>query len=206
MAIRGTARDRAAFSSLFADETEFAGRAADFRRGEVVPEDLQSGPGGVTRQSPPISEILRDSDLDALLHGLTGSDFLNDRWFGDLPVDRMVEVTHPFTDFRVEADKDADTALVLPGAPGDAFLSKDSDIAQVLPGVTADDFLLSKDVDLPLVLPGEEDGGLGLLTPDEGLDVHRGFPTHMLTLDGEGGFEGGTDDIGRLHDHDGWLF
>lgn len=180
-----------------------AGRDAAGRR--VFDEDVTE-PGNDVRDTPIIAEILRGSDLDVLLHGMTGGEFLYDEWAVELPFDggnedftRLPELLQGPT------DKAADTALVLPDVPGRPVPVSDADIAQVLPGIMTDEFLLSKDVDLPLVLPGDgsEVAALDLSGDAEAL---VGFPTHMLTLDPDGGFMGGTDDVGRLHDHDGWLF
>lgn len=102
-----------------------------------------------------------------------------------------------FSDGSVFALVPADGAPALTGAKG-------TDDAQVLPGLGEDDFILGKDAPLPLVLPGDE--AEDLLTVDGVPDISQGFPSHMLTLRPEGGFAGETDDLGRLHDHDGWLF
>ena len=170
-------------------------------RANILPDEDGSEPD----DSQTITGILRGSDLDALLNGVTGSGFLYGDWAEELPGSGMGRDLAPFTDIQDATDKGADTALVLPGLSDEALLTKDADIAQVLPGVIADEFLLSKDADLPLVLPGELGDVPGLLDQNLDLDV-VGFPTHMLTLHPDGGFEDGSDDIGRLHDHDGWLF
>lgn len=76
---------------------------------------------------------------------------------------------------------------------------------QVLPGVSDDDFLLGKDGDVPLVLPGGDDLDRGLLGLDLA-DQPVQLIDHMISLDESGFLLGPTDDLGRLHDHDGWLF
>lgn len=81
-----------------------------------------------------------------------------------------------------------------------------ADVAQVLPGLLDDDFVLSKDADLPLVLPGtglERDASAAVR---EGVSADASIPGHMLMLDFDGGLIGGTDDFGWLHGHDAWLF
>ena len=97
----------------------------------------------------------------------------------------------------VPADGPDAPALTGPKGTGDA---------QILPGLTDDDFILGKQADLPLVLPGDGSEFEGLLTVDGGPGFSEGFPSHMLTLHPEGGLMDGTDHISRLHDHDGWLF
>lgn len=179
------------------------GRDAAGRR--VFDEDVTE-PGDDVRDTPVIAEILRGSDLDVLLHGMTGGEFLYDEWAVELPFDGGNEDFTRLPELLQEpTDKAADTALVLPDVPGRPVPVSDADIAQVLPGIMTDEFLLSKDVDLPLVLPGD---GSEVAALDMSGDAEAlvGFPTHMLTLDPDGGFMGGTDDVGRLHDHDGWLF
>jgi len=198
-----TAGDRAVGPLLDDDVTAVEHRRAS----RNAPDSLVEGVDQLDQAAPavrPITEILRGLDLDAMLHGSDARDFLYGAWADELSFGEA-RPTERFTDVQFLFGKEADTALVLPGLPDDSSKAKDADIAQVLPGVTADEFLLSRDADLPLILPGDEEGafdGLEYRVPE----VLTGFPTHMLTLDGEGGFEGGTDDIGRLHDHDGWLF
>ena len=104
-----------------------------------------------------------------------------------------------FSDGSVFALVPADDAPALAEA-------KWTDDAQVLPGLVEGDFVLGKEGDLPLVLPGDDSELEGLLTVDGALDISQGLPSHMLTLHPEGGFTSETDDLGRLHDHDGWLF
>lgn len=202
MGIRQTfmARQDGAFGPAFGVDAMDHGPVAQ-RASPLPDEDL-----GEPDDSQTITGILRDSDLDALLHGVTGSEFLFGDWAEELPFSGTRRDPALVTDIQDAVDKGSDTALVLPGLSDALSLTKDADIAQVLPGVTSDEFLLSKDVDLPLVLPGEEDETPGALDHSHNPEAFAGFPTHMLTLHPEGGFMDGTDDIGRLHDHDGWLF
>lgn len=169
-----------------------AGSRRVFDEGET---ELEAG----GRNTLAITEILRGSDLEAVLHGVTGSEFLFGDWAVELPFAGGNEDLDRLPDLQGLIDKGVDTALVLPDAPELSVETKGADIAEVLPGIMGDEFLLSKDAGLPLVLP---DGDPEMAT----LDTLPRFPTHMLTLDLEGGLVGGTDDVGRLHDHDGWLF
>ncbi|HEY0599177.1 calcium-binding protein [Brevundimonas sp.] len=112
-------------------------------------------------------------------------------------------------DLLVDIDQlrfsDGSTFELVP-APAPVVPVKDVDAALVLPGLPDDDFVLAKDAETPLVLPGvgSDDEDLGA-TPG-GLRGGEALPDHMLTLDRDGFLIGGTDDLGRLHDHDGWLF
>lgn len=76
---------------------------------------------------------------------------------------------------------------------------------EVLPGVIDDDFLLGKDAYIPLVLPGVDDFGEGP-TGFDFVDQPVQLIDHMTTLGDDGFLLGPTEDLGRLHDHDGWLF
>ena len=144
-------------------------------------------------------DILRGLDLDALLAGPPVADFL----FGDgrlyAPVDGFAEQVRPESWPHLQSPADPGEPLVLPARPDPGPLSGAADVAQVLPGLSEDDFILGEDVDLPLVLPGEDDVG-EMLTLEPRLDLAPGGHSDMLTLDpGEGGFL-------DLHDADGWLF
>lgn len=168
------------------DTVVLAGVLADY-----VIEDLGGGAWSVT-------DTVADRDGVDFLLDIAQLRFSDGSVFALVPADDAP---------ALPADKGGGDAQVLPGVEADeARLLKDADLPFVLPGVTDDDFLLGKTDDLPLVLPGEDDDTAGLTGLDAGFDITEGFPSHMLTLDGEGGFLGGTDDIGRLHDHDGWLF
>ena len=190
---------------LFGDDAGPTADGGSFGRGDLLLDEDGAAPAAEARATPPITEILRGSDLDALLHGMTGGEFLFGDWADELPIGPMGRDPLRETDLLFLGDE-ADAPLVLPPVPDGSFLTKDADIAQVLPGVTADEFLLSKDVDLPLVLPGDDDGFIGVLNQGDNPEGLSGSPNHMLTLDPDGGFVVGTDDLGRLHDHDGWLF
>src|SRR5690606_11449793 len=80
-------------------------------------------------------------------------------------------------------DPNADWALTLP-------LPKHHD-AQILPGLLDDDFLVGKDADQPLILPGDE---LSELVPDGGFGGREWFggeSDRMLTLMDDGGLPDG---------------
>lgn len=187
--------------SGFRDGVEADGFSSAVRRDSDEGEtELDAG----ALDASPITQVLRGADLDALLNGVTGSEFLLGGWDGERPFTRVGEDLPRVADLEFAFDKGADTALVLPGVSR-IVPDKDADIAQVLPGIMGDEFLLSKDVDLPLVLPGDDEE-VGLLDSSGDAAALPSFPNHMLTLDPEGGFVGETDDLGRLHDHDGWLF
>ena len=209
MAIRTSFRvagDRALSAErLFGDDVGPIADGGSFGRGDLLQDEDGGAPGAEARDAPPITEILRGVDLDALLHGMTGGEFLYGGWADELPSRHMGRDLLREIDLLFPGDE-ADTPLVLPPVPDGSFLTKDADMAQVLPGVTSDEFLLSKDVDLPLVLPGDDDGFIGVLDQGDNPEGPSGSPNHMLTLDPDGGFVVGTDDFGRLHDHDGWLF
>lgn len=204
MGIRATYRTTGDLSlpPRFGEDGLLAGPEVVGRR--VLGEDQTEHDAGV-RDTPTITEILRGSDLDVMLNGVTGSDFLFGDWSVEAPsAGRDADLTR-LPDLQTPIDKAANTALVLPDLPDHPTQIGDADIAQVLPGIMGDEFLLSKDADLPLVLPG--DGSVVVALESSGdAEALLGFPTHMLTLLPEGGFIGETDDIGRLHDHDGWLF
>jgi hypothetical protein len=195
-----SAEDRAWSSrSLFDDRAEIT------RHGGFIPGGDVDDPGAGGHDSSRLVDILRGPDSDAYLLGLSRGDFLFGDWAAELPGDEARTLPRG-ADLDARIDRQDDGALVLPAVNDDAFVAGKADIAQVLPGVTGDDFLLPKDVDLPLVLPGEADGLSGFLDAPDSQESLAGFPTHMLTLDPDRGFMGGTDDLGRLHDHDGWLF
>ena len=203
MSIRATYRTTGEMSlpPRFSDDTFAPGRDAD---GRGAFDEVETGFDAAVRDAPAITEILRDSDLDALLHGVTGSEFLFEGRAVELPFAGGNDDFLHLPDLPAPIGK-LDTALVLPGVPDQTYLARDADIAQVLPGIMGDEFLLSKDADLPLVLP--DDGSeVALLETTGDAEALAGFPSHMLTLHPEDGFMDGTDDIGRLHDHDGWLF
>lgn len=149
-------------------------------------------------------DMLRGLDLDALLAGAPGTDFLFPAGRAPAAPDGFAEQVE--TAWRPDLDVSAHMGdpLVLPGVPDPLVRVKDADVAQVLPGVTDDDFLhLGKDADLPLVLPGEYDVP-GMLEPS--LNPVPGLSNHMLILDaGEGGFRD-LDAARLLPDHDDWLF
>lgn len=149
-------------------------------------------------------EILRGLDLDALLAGAPGADFLFVDGRTHASIDGFGEQVRPDSSPDLEISADPAGPLVLPGLPDHELLAKDADVAQVLPGVTDDDFLfLAKDADLPLVLPGDDEI-LGMLDAPTGLIP--GLSNDMLTLDaGEGGLRD-YDAARLLHDHDDWLF
>ncbi len=190
---------------LFGDDARLNADVGSPGRGGPLLDEDGGAPGAEARVAPPITEILRGSDLDALLHGMTGGEFLYGGWADELPISHVDRGLLRETDLLFPAGE-AETPLVLPPLPDGSFLTKEADIAQVLPGVTADEFLLSKDVDLPQVLPGDDDSFTGVLDQVASPEGLSGSPNHMLTLDPDGGFVVGTDDLGRLHDHDGWLF
>ena len=76
---------------------------------------------------------------------------------------------------------------------------------EVFPALADDDFILGKEADVPLVLPGVDDFDGELLGFDLSTQPVQ-LPDHMMTLGEDGSLLGPTDDLGRLHDHDGWLF
>ena len=100
---------------------------------------------------------------------------------------------------------DGSTYALVPVDPAPLLSDKTLDLAQVLPGISDDDFVLSKDADLPLVLPGEGPDADAFMAMQEGLGATADLPRHMLSLDQDGFLISGVDDLGRLHDHDGWL-
>ena len=107
-------------------------------------------------------------------------------------------------DFLFGGNLETDTTVRDPAfEPG--LYGKHADVPEVLPALTDDDFVLGKDADVPLVLPGvdgfERDQFMfDLAGPPQQL------PGHMMTLGEDNVLLGPTDDLGRLHDHDGWLF
>jgi VCBS repeat-containing protein len=166
------------------DTVVLAGVFADY-----LIEDLGGGAWGVT-------DTVADRDGADLLLDIAQLRFSDGSVFALVPADGAP---------APGATKGTADAQVLPGeVEDDALSGKDADQPHILPGLGEDDFLLGKDAHLPLVLPGDEDALEGLLTVE--FDISQGFPTHMLTLRPDGGFSGETDDLGRLHDHDGWLF
>jgi Ca2+-binding RTX toxin-like protein len=75
----------------------------------------------------------------------------------------------------------------------------------VMPALDDDDFLVSKDSDVPQVFPGIDEfdpAAVGFELADQPVQLFD----HMMTIDDDGFLLGPTDDLGRLHDHDGWLF
>jgi Ca2+-binding RTX toxin-like protein len=168
------------------DTVVLAGVFADY-----LIEDLGGGIWGVT-------DTVADRDGFDLLVDIAQLRFSDGSLFALVPADDAPALA---------AAKSTDGAQVLPGEVGDvSFSGKDADMPRILSGQTDDDFILGKTADLPLVLPGGDGEFAGLLTVDGTLPIGAGFQTHMLTLHREGGFTGGTDDGGRPHDHDGWLF
>lgn len=102
-----------------------------------------------------------------------------------------------------------ESPLVLPGVSDEPFLlDKDADLPTVLPGVSDDAFLLDKWADVPTVLPGVDDVFEieKFATGFDLADQPAQLVDHMMTLGDDGFLLGPTEDIGRLHDHDGWLF
>lgn len=94
---------------------------------------------------------------------------------------------------------DGSTFQLVPADPAPEAAAKHAGDPQVLPGLTEDDFILGRDGDLPLVLPGEDDAGQ-MVSLEPRLDLVPRGQSDMLTLDpGEGGFI-------DLNDGDGWLF
>ncbi|NJC40310.1 Ca2+-binding RTX toxin-like protein [Brevundimonas alba] len=152
------------------------------------------GCGGGGNDTAVMSGVLADYEIEDLGGGAWGiTDLVADRDGSDLLLD--------IDQLRFS---DGSTYALVSVDPAPVLSDKTLDIAQVLPGLIDDDFLSFKDVDGPLVLPGDD----GQMASSVLLDAEliEAFPTHMLTLSPEGGYVGGTDDIGRLHDHDGWLF
>ena len=90
-------------------------------------------------------------------------------------------------------------------ASGPGLYGKDADQPEVLPALADDDFVLGKEADVPLVLPGVDEFDVELLGFDLSTQTFQ-LPDHMMTLGEDGSLLGPTDDLGRLHDHDGWLF
>ncbi|MBF0665830.1 MAG: hypothetical protein IR159_09885 [Brevundimonas sp.] len=183
--------------SLFGDEADVHA----LRRGPDADQDVM--PASASDQT--FVDILRGVDLDALLAGPAGSDFLFQAGREHVSPDGFQEEARPFSKPGPEVWADPVEPLVLPGSGEAHDLAREADVAQVLPGLDDDDFILAKDADLPLVLPGELDSpGELALEPSFGFGGASG---HMLTLDpGEGGFRDLADEIGLLNDHDGWLF
>ncbi|HYC67050.1 hypothetical protein [Brevundimonas sp.] len=80
------------------------------------------------------------------------------------------------------------------------------DWVEILPRLADDDFILSKDADLPLVLPGtgtDPDADAFMVMRDS-LGREAGLSGHMLTLDPDGALTVDTGFFGHVHDD--WLF
>ncbi len=163
--------------------------------------DLDAGPG-----DRGLVDILRGLDLDALLAGGPVADLLFDDGRLYAPIDgftaRVQREDWPGLELRIDSGE----PLVLPGSPDQGPLARAADVAQVLPGLAEDDFILGKDVDLPLVLPGEGEPETTLILEPR-LDLARGELSDMLTLDpGAGGFTDVGETAGLSHGLDDWLF
>lgn len=100
---------------------------------------------------------------------------------------------------------DGSTFALVPADSAPLLVDKDIDGAQILPGVSDDAFILTKDTDLPLVLPGtglDPDADAFLVTHN-GVGPDAGLSGHMLSLDLDGFLILGADAFGQVHD--GWL-
>ena len=98
-----------------------------------------------------------------------------------------------------------DVIDLVPGAAAPAVSGKGAAGPQVLPLPAEDDFLVGKDVDLPLVLPATDDPflGLGDLGRVDGLVARTDH--FMLTL-GENGPPPQRDGLDEIRGDDGWAF
>jgi hypothetical protein len=76
---------------------------------------------------------------------------------------------------------------------------------EIWPGASDDDFVLAKDADLPTVLPGVEDFDYTVRRMSDG-DLPARWTSDTLTFIEDGAVPGLTDDLGRPHGHDDWLF
>jgi hypothetical protein len=145
---------------------------------------------------------------------------------GDFPgtvVDRPAPEVWPgaSTDDLLLA-KDADLPTVLPAAEDfDYTVTRMSDGAPpsrwtshmltfledgaVFGPAQDDDFVLAKDADLPTVLPAAEDFDYTVTRMSDGEPPSR-WTSDMLTFNEDGAVPGLTDDLGRPHGHDDWLF
>jgi Ca2+-binding RTX toxin-like protein len=110
-------------------------------------------------------------------------------------------------DFLIDIDQlrfsDGSTFALVTVDPAPLLPDKGVDGAQVLPGLSDDDFILTKDTDLPLVLPGPDLDADGLQAMHNGVGPDAGLPGHMLSLDLDGFLILGADAFGQAHD--GWL-
>lgn len=191
------------------DDILFGGKGDDFLIGTA-----SCGCGGDATDTAVLSGVLADYTIEDLGGGLfsvvdnvanrDGEDVLADidqLRFSDGSVFVLGPMSAPEPD-----SKGSDEPQVLPGISDDLFLlDKGADVPTVLPGISDDVFLLDKGADLPTVLPGIDDIEK-LTTGFDPADQPVQLVDHMMTLGDDGFLLGPTDDIGRLHDHDGWLF
>ena len=172
------------------DDTLTGGQGDD-----VLVGDSGCGCGGGGNDTAVLSGVFADYLIEDLGGGVWG---VTDSVAGRDGADLLVDIDQ----LRFS---DGSTFALIPAVPAPSVSDKTLDLAQVLPGLSDDGFVLSKDADLPLVLPGAGPEGDAFNPMQEGLRAAADLPRHMLTLDQDGFLIGGVDDLGRLHDHDGWL-
>ena len=177
------------------DNTIVGGDGDDFLTGgqgdDILVGTSSCGCGGGGNDTAVLSGVFADYLIEDLGGGAWG---VTDSVLGRDGADLLLDIDQlRFSDGSTFA-----LVAAAPPLPSD----KTTGDAQVLPGLADDDFVLPKDADMPLVLPGAELDGDGFMAA-RGVGPDAGLPGHMLTLDPDGFLIGGLDDFGHLHD--GWL-
>ncbi len=190
--------------------------------------DLYSAHGGDSHVTvTPDARTVLDQPAFVAVAGFEGGDILTGGSGDDFLIssaerghDRFTTLSGLLADHRVEdfagwgsgaahvISDNGETDVLTDWDPGHfpgRSADKSSDGAEVLPGVSDDDFLIGKDGDMPLVLPGVDDIEPGPLFRDQFTQPTQRVD-HMLTLGQDGFLLDPTEDLGRLLDHDGWLF
>lgn len=164
---------------------------------ELQNPEGEDTPSNASVYTPLLSE---DFDLPLVLPGAYELQAAIDIQPVNTPIQRLDHMLTLDDDgFLLDPTDDLDTQV------GRVLADEAVEGPPVMPALGDDDFLLGKDSDLPLVLPGVDEldpAAIGFELADLPVQLFD----HMMTLDDDGFLLGPTDDLGRLHDHDGWLF
>lgn len=176
---------------------------------QIAPLRLASGPG-----TPLLTSVHDEVRGDAFFFGTTAAFLFDDRnddfllsglehgiggdW-NDLAVSAGHRASRGFENSAVQARQMVGFDLEIPGVVADL------PSPEIWPGASDDDFLLVKNADLPTVLPAVEDFDYSVTRMSDG-ELPSQWTSLMLTFSEDGAVPVPTDDLGRPHGHDDWLF